>query len=193
MISKIIFIPLRNVVIVQKILDWDIFLKLIIKVGTTFLESTLRSSQVMRPSCFSSKIWEKKILELIDAVESMPQMKKCMHKWISLLSVSFLKNSTWQGDQASFFGIMSQVILITLSHFHSILCPTICFSGKKAHCYLLTDAQFSCLAEFWAWFFAIDPLCLISCIFGPCRWWLVRLPSCHFKMPFIPTDALKIC
>ena len=153
----------------------------------------------MRPSCFSSKIWEKKILELIDAVESMPQMKKCMHKWISLLSVSFLKNSTWQGDQASsrepvtFLGILSQVILITLSHFHSIFCPTICFSGKKAHCYLLTDAQFSCLAEFWAWFFAIDPLCLISCIFGPCRWWLVRLPFCHFKMPFIPTDALKIC
>ena len=36
MISKIIYIPLRNVVIVQKILDWDIFLKLIIKVGTTF-------------------------------------------------------------------------------------------------------------------------------------------------------------
>ena len=154
----------------------------------------------MRPSCFSSKIWEKKILELIDAVESMPQMKKCMHKWISLLSVSFLENSTWQGDQPnSIEGIIFLVQngLLVQSNFDnivplsSIFCPTICFSGKKAHCYLLTDAQFSCLAEFWAWFFAIDPLCLISCIFGPWKWWLVRLPSCHFKITINSNRCLK--
>ena len=59
-----------------------------------FIGSILRSNRGTRPLCFSSKIWEKKTLAFINAVEFTPPMKKCTRWSKSPPSVNMMRRDT---------------------------------------------------------------------------------------------------